>query len=95
MKKASTIHRHARKRALQRYGVNLDTSDLREIASDIRCGKAILAAENNDGHTTSVWRVLPDWAKEPISVVYCERRQDIITVLPKKSRFNSSMEFKK
>lgn len=42
---------HAHKRALERYGLDLTASEMREIIKDCQSGKALLGRTNEHGHT--------------------------------------------
>lgn len=76
-KKSNKIH--ARRRALERYGVNLGGKSLSQIIHDIRTGKAKFIKRFSN--TRTKWLVdLPDNNKA--MVIYCKTTGTLITVLP-------------
>lgn len=80
MKKSVAISAHVRKRAKQRYSTDLTRGQMDDLAGQILSGRAIHRATNG---TVSTWLVLPEWSDEPVPVIFCERRQRVVTILPR------------
>lgn len=76
-KKAEFIH--ARRRMRQRFGIEMGQVRRRMIVQAIQAGKAEFLGRQSCRVT--LWRVEVDGAK--LSVVYDNKRKEIVTVLPK------------
>lgn len=85
MKKNWTVRNHARLRAKQRYEKKtLSKDEMDKIVKQIKNGEAILIeGDPRQPETTTQWFVIPEWAKEPVRVVYSPHRDQIVTFLPK------------
>ena len=69
---------HAKKRALERYGLNLITKDLRQLVLDIQNGKSKLIEQQS--LRVSIREV--EFNGEQVFVVYDSKRKSIVTFLP-------------
>lgn len=70
---------HAKRRALERYGISLNRKRYREIVADIQAGRGEFIERRS--HRISVWKV--KIAGELVRVVYDKIRKTIVTVLPR------------
>lgn len=89
MKKTATVRQHARKRAKQRFGVDLSREQIKSVIDDIQSSNAIFAGHNDNGDVT-YWYVMTEWSESPVPVVYSNQRKEVITFLPEfkeKDRF--------
>jgi hypothetical protein len=73
-----TVLSHAKKRASQRYGINLDGKLHNSICREIKSGKAERICKSTN--TRTIYRI------EGMIVVYSKTRNKIITVLPINSK---------
>lgn len=73
------LNAHAKKRAEERYGVNLNKHTRREIVSKIQSNQAKFVAKHSNNRT--LWKV--PHGEETLNVVYDKKRQTVCTVLPK------------
>lgn len=78
-KKAHSQRIHAKKRALERCGVNLNRHDMRELVTSIQKGHFSLLEKQSN--RVSVFKAKID--EEYYPVVYDRQRKTIVTVLPK------------
>ena len=69
-----TVSAHAKKRANQRYGINLNSQLHSLICKEIRNGKAEILCRSTN--TRTIYKV------NEIIVVYSKTKKKIITVLP-------------
>jgi hypothetical protein len=76
--KARAQTKHAKRRAFERYGVELNRHQLRELADLIRTGKAEFVEKQS--HRVSVFRV--PIGDTTARVVYDRQRKTIVTFLP-------------
>jgi hypothetical protein len=72
--------RHAKLRALQRYGVKLTTDDFREIGYKIRTGNMIKLSEENN----TIWCIVELYGIK-FSLLYHKRRGVVLTFFRKRS----------
>ena len=76
--KTAACRIHAKRRALQRHGVDINRATLRDIVAQIQSGRARFLGR--DSLRTSRWRVAA--AGRPMTVVYDRERKTVVTVLP-------------
>lgn len=69
---------HARQRALERYGLDVNDDDFRSISEQVTCGRAIKLGRQ--GSATSVYLVTVQ-GKDAV-VVYRRQSKCVITFLP-------------
>lgn len=83
MSKTQSLNVHAKRRAALRYEVNLNGHDLREIVNLIQRGKATLI-ERQSLRVTK-WLLRLPRAGQAAIIVYDNKRQTVVTVLPKEA----------
>ena len=76
------LNAHAKKRAEERYGVNLNKHARREIVQMIKSQQADFVSKQSNNR--SLWRVT--YQGEPLNVVYDRQRGTMCTVLPKDAK---------
>ena len=69
---------HAKRRALERYGLSLTTGDLREIQQQIQTQENALFVRRRS-RRVSLWEVI--YKNTPMYVVYDKLRDSVVTVL--------------
>lgn len=69
---------HARVRAKQRYGINLNRHARKDLIQRIKAGKCLLLEKE----TNSRRKYLVEFEDQKVIVVYSKPRQEIITLLP-------------
>ncbi len=69
---------HAKKRALERFGVTLNRHQLRSVVESIRSGRALFLERQSLART--LWLV--DLLGQPARAVYGKSRGEIVTFLP-------------
>lgn len=79
---------HARKRAKERYNLDLSTSDIKMIISDIQNHTAIFV--NKQSCRVSVWKISIKGNTYP--VVYDKMRHQIITFLPQEALIDAEKD---
>lgn len=80
MKKTpKVLNAHAKKRAEERYGLNLNKHARREIVQMIQSNKAEFVAKESNNR--SLWRV--SYENQSLNVVYDRLRSTMCTVLPR------------
>lgn len=77
--KARSQRSHARKRALQRFDVQLNRHQLQALVTQIQNGFATLVERQS--LRVSVWRITLEDGRRP-HVVYDKQRKTIVTFLP-------------
>ena len=83
MKKTPKIlNAHAKKRAAERYHIDLNRDARQEIVRKIQHNEAEFVGKQSNNR--SFWRV--DHAGESLNVVYDKQRSTMCTVLPKEAR---------
>lgn len=81
--KASAQYLHAKKRALERYGIELTKDRYRALCQDIRLGAGTCLGRQS--LRVSVWRITVFMQEKPsviCNVVYDTSRGTIVTFLP-------------
>lgn len=73
---------HAIDRAKERYGLDLEVRDLRNIAERIRADKGVLIASHDDG--SSVWLIKVSGVL--VRLVMCKDLKLVLTFLPANSK---------
>lgn len=73
------LNAHAKKRAGERYGLNLNHDARREIVGMIQSNQADFVGKQSNNR--SLWRV--QYQNESLNVVYDKARNTMCTVLPK------------
>ncbi len=81
MSKLLAQRAHAKRRAAERFGLNLTKEAQREIVSRIQNGKAKFLEKQS--LRISLWLV--DWNGTEMRVVYDKNRKSIVTCLPLKA----------
>lgn len=81
MKKYRSQRIHAKKRFCQRFGLDLTSGSLSELARQIRDGEAEFVFRQSN--RVSVWDVT--YQKRTFRVIYDGRTKEIVTVLPEDS----------
>jgi len=84
MKKPKTskiLSAHAKKRAEERYGLNLNHQDRAAIVNMIQTNEAEFVAKQSNNRT--LWRV--PYQDQSLNVVYDKARNSMCTVLPKEA----------
>ncbi len=78
MKTPKILNAHAKKRAEERYGINLNKDARREIVQKIQTNQAeyVTRVSNN----RSLWKV--PYQEKTLNAVYDKARQTLCTVLP-------------
>lgn len=76
--KKKAQHLHAKRRFIERYGLEVNRKDLRFMINQIQNGKAKLIERQS--HRVSKWRV--KFADRNVYVVYDKMRKSIVTALP-------------
>jgi len=69
---------HAKRRALQRFGLTISSEDLKQIVKDIQDQKARFLRRESTRIT--VWEI--DFRNKNLTVVYDNKRKEIVTFLP-------------
>lgn len=82
---------HVRRRASQRYDIDLSRADLNLLVERIERGKAILLQRDSDGADI----FLISYRGKRLPVVYDNKRKNLVTILPEKPRFISPSIMKK
>jgi len=80
-KTSKILNAHAKKRAAERYDVDLNKDARREIVQMIRSNHADFVSKQSNNR--SLWRV--DYEGQPLNVVYDKQRSTLCTVLPKEA----------
>jgi hypothetical protein len=75
------LNAHAKKRAEERYGLNLNKEARHEIVSMIQQNQAEFVGKQSN--TRSLWRV--NYQDQSLNVVYDKARNTMCTVLPKEA----------
>lgn len=75
------LNAHAKKRAEERYGLNLNKEARREIVSKIQANQAEFVGKQSNNR--SLWRV--QYRDQSLNVVYDKARSTMCTVLPKEA----------
>jgi hypothetical protein len=75
------LNAHAKKRAEERYGLNLNKEARHEIVSMIQTNQAEFVGKQSN--TRSLWRV--NYQDQSLNVVYDKARSTMCTVLPKEA----------
>ena len=75
------LNAHAKKRAEERYGLNLNKEARHEIVSLIQSNQAEFVGKQSN--TRSLWRV--QYQDQSLNVVYDKARSTMCTVLPKEA----------
>jgi len=70
--------KHAKQRAAERYGLELNRKDLADMSRDIKCGKASLIEQTSN--RVGVYLLYKDGRM--FKVVYDKKRDTIVTFLP-------------
>jgi len=78
-KTPAILNQHAKKRAKERYGIDLNKYARREITASIQSNQAEFVHKTS--HNRSLWRVSHEG--ETLNVVYDKQRKTFCTVLPK------------
>lgn len=78
MNKRKGQHRHAKRRALERYGVEVNAETLKALEREIRAGKGVFIEKKS--HRISIFRV------REFIVAYDKTRGSIATFLPKDAK---------
>jgi hypothetical protein len=76
------LNAHAKKRAGERYGIDLNKDARREIVNMIQRGGAEFVSKQSNNR--SLWRV--QYQDQALNVVYDKQRGTMCTVLPKEAR---------
>lgn len=72
---------HAKKRAAQRFGLDLTTDKQRQIVRLIQLGKGRFV--KHESNSRSHWVI--EWEGQLLRVVYDKVRKELVTVLPKEA----------
>ena len=84
------LNAHAKKRAEERYGLNLNKEARHEIVSMIQSNQAEFVGKQSN--TRTLWRV--NYQEQSLNVVYDKARSTMCTVLPKEAHeFQTGYEF--
>jgi hypothetical protein len=75
------LNAHAKKRAGERYGLNLNKEARHEIVQMIQTNQAEFVGKQSNNR--SFWRVT--YQDQPLNVVYDKARSTLCTVLPKEA----------
>ena len=75
------LNAHAKKRAEERYGLNLNKEARHEIVSMIQTNQAEFVGKQSNNR--SLWRV--NYQNQSLNVVYDKARSTMCTVLPKEA----------
>src|SRR5271169_6644645 len=75
------LNAHAKKRAEERYGLNLNKEARHEIVSMIQTNQAEFVGKQSNNRT--LWRV--SYQDQSLNVVYDKARNTMCTVLPKEA----------
>jgi hypothetical protein len=75
------LNAHAKRRAEERYGLNLNKEARHEIVSMIQQNQAEFVGKQSN--TRSLWRV--NYQEQSLNVVYDKARNTMCTVLPKEA----------
>jgi hypothetical protein len=75
------LNAHAKKRAEERYGLNLNKEARHEIVQMIQTNQAEFVGKQSNNRT--LWRVT--YQDQPLNVVYDKARSTMCTVLPKEA----------
>lgn len=75
------LNAHAKKRAEERYGLNLNKEARHEIVQMIQKNQAEFVGKQSNNRT--LWRVT--YQDQPLNVVYDKARSTMCTVLPKEA----------
>lgn len=75
------LNAHAKKRAAERYNLDLNRDARQEIVRKIQHNEAEFVAKQSNNR--SLWRV--DYQNESLNVVYDKARSTMCTVLPKEA----------
>jgi hypothetical protein len=70
---------HAKRRAAERFDLNLNRHDLAKLVQDIQLGRGVFVERQS--HRVSVWNVAI--GERRVNVVYDKLRKTIVTFLPK------------
>lgn len=76
--KANSLLRHSKRRASERYGVNIGRAGLWDIVNKIRSGRAIFIRKETN--RISEWKV--EHGGVLMRVIYDRRRKMVVTFLP-------------
>lgn len=76
--KANSLLRHSKRRASERYGLNIGRAGLWEIVNIIRSGRAIFVRKETN--RVSEWKV--EYSGVSMRVIYDRRRKMVVTFLP-------------
>ena len=82
MRKKLAQNRHAKRRALERYGLKLTTPALKKIVAQIRNGQAAFV----ESQSNRVKKFLVIVEGKEILVVYDNKRHTVVTFLPENAR---------
>lgn len=77
-KTAKVLHKHAKRRATERFGLTLNRHELRDIAKFIQSGKA----EFFDRQSNNVTRWIVKIQGIEVAVVYDKLRKSVRTIMP-------------
>ena len=80
-KTPKVLNAHAKKRAEERYGLNLNKEARHEIVSMIQTNQAEFVGKQSNNRT--LWRV--NYQEQSLNVVYDKARSTMCTVLPKEA----------
>ncbi len=78
MNKAVALRIHAKRQAFLRYGVTLNSADLRELIEAIRKGDGVFIQKKSN--RVSCWKVY--WRGTPLVLLYDKVRKSVVTFLP-------------
>ncbi len=80
--KANSLLRHSKRRASERYGLNIGRAGLRVIVDSIRSGNAMFI--RRESNRISEWKV--EYQGVEMRVIYDKRRSMVVTFLPPRGR---------
>jgi hypothetical protein len=89
--KKSAQRKHARKRAKERYGIDLTRRDMRAIIRKIDNGKAEFIGRQS--LRVTVWKA--KYKEEDLTFAYDNKRKTIVTVFPKGAKVDCKYPTKK
>jgi hypothetical protein len=77
------LNMHAKKRAEERYGINLNKHARREIVQMIQTNSEQAQFVAKESNNRTLWRI--NYQNENLNVVYDKLRETLATVLPKEA----------
>lgn len=78
MSKAEQQRKHAKRRIRERYGISVNRHQLRDIAEQIRQGRALFVERQSN----RVTRWVVEYQGKKILVIYDSLRGNVVTALP-------------